>query len=252
MSPQAATRFADVAEPVSHLQPPSKPDEFKTPLDAFNEVSDLVSPTAGLSKIFDWAFGEDVNPVELVKKYFAGDWEAYVKCGQAWRNLSAFCEGVSENIKAGNELLDGTWDGNAADAAFVYFDTLRRNLLAIQGSLAAMGVEYETAAYGVWSTAEVLGQIIAQLCDQALLALIKLAATSALGWTVIGAVAGLAAIALEIEQIADLWSQATAKINTLQMAIDGIYGQLAALGGEVAAGLNGFPLPRASYDFPDA
>ncbi|MGK5628708.1 WXG100 family type VII secretion target [Streptomyces sp. URMC 123] len=240
--------FSDVAEPTSRLKAPGVPEEFSSPIELLNAAGDLLSPTAWMIEVLRMSLG--INPLEKAQSYFAGDWQAYARCAEVWGNLEALCEDMAANLASGARTLDATWDGSAAESAQTYFDELRRDTLEIKRSLDAMRREYEVAAHGVWSTAKMVGQALQQLADHAALAALSAAAGSALSWTGGGAILGFGVSALQIRRIIDLWDDATRAINALQRTIDGVYGQLANIGAELAASFHRFPLPRAAYDHP--
>ncbi|NYI06470.1 hypothetical protein [Allostreptomyces psammosilenae] len=240
--------FTDTSEPTSNLTAPQAPGQFSSPLTMLNQASDLISPTYWVMEICNMALG--FNPMNEAKEWFAGDWEAYMKCGDAWGKLAACCDGIAANISAGNQSLDGAWHGNAADSAYVYFDELARNIREIKSSLEDMKGQYESAAHGIWMTGELVGAIIGRIGDQAATAAIAAAAGSLMSWTGAGAMAGYGVAAMQILEIINLWGEATKQINNAQMIVNGVYGQLENIGMEVAAQLEGFPLPADSYDSP--
>lgn len=242
------TGFHDEARPVSRLTPPAAPEEFASPLKVLNDAGDLVSPTSWAAKAVRLVF--ECDPMETAEKWFAGDWEAYARCAEVWGNLGKFCADLAANIDAGNRELDTTWDGRAADAAYAYFQAMQGNLRDIQHSLEEMRREYLVASHGIWSTAEAVGQVLGEIGDCAATVAVSWAVGACASWTGMGAAAGYAVGAAELMRMAELWGEATALVNALQLKIDAAYGQVANLGGEMTGALNGFPLPRSAYDHP--
>lgn len=242
------TAFRDRTSPTSRLRTPATPEEFRSPMGLVDDVGDYVSPTGLVAKITELAVG--VNPLEEAGEWFAGDWEKYAECAEAWGNLAGFCRDLAANIEAGNHELSRTWDGQAADAAHAYFGSLHGHLHGIAGSLESMREQYLVAAHGVWSTAKAVGQLIGTIFDVAATAVIILAAGASASWTGAGVVLGGTLMAAQFVRMGRMWAAATGLMTSLQGTIDGVYGQLAHVGSEVAAALHGFPLPRTRYDHP--
>jgi uncharacterized protein YukE len=244
--------FADLAEPTVHLKAPGTPAELKapTPLQIFNDAGDLVSPTGWAMQVCDWAFG--FNPLEKALSVVTGDWEEFAKCAEAWENLSKMCGDLAGNVRSGNKALDATWDGNAADAAFVYFQQLEQDIAKIQESLGDMHGHYMVIARGVWQMAEALKGFISGILDAAAIAAVEAAAGAALSWTGWGAAVGAGLVALEIANMLKLWAQATKAIGDCQGIANGALGLIEVVIAGAAPLLEDFPLPEAAYDNPAA
>ncbi|MGK5628711.1 hypothetical protein [Streptomyces sp. URMC 123] len=240
--------FSDVADAAACLKPPKAPAEYVSPLKPLNDIGDLISPAAWLSELLEIALGK--NPMEEAQRHFGGDWEAYATSAEAWHNLGRACSAMARNLESGNVRLSATWQGCAADAAFQYFDTLRRKLQGVASSLDAMRVEYETVAQGVWAAAEMVAQILATIVDLCATWAICAAAGTAMSWTGWGAAVGYGVGALQAVKVIERWDEATEWVNKSQLVVNASCGVLARLGGELAAQLNTFPLPRDGYDHP--
>ncbi|GAA2468176.1 hypothetical protein [Streptomyces macrosporus] len=240
--------FKDVAEPTTHLKPPETPEEFKSPLEVLNKAGDLISPTYWMNEIIAASTG--FNPLDKAKEYFAGDWEAYAKCAQLWENIGKMCADIADNVHAGNRELDATWDGNGADSAFVYFKNLADRCEDLQSDLKILSDKYGVVSHGVWSTAEAVGAILAQIGDAAATAAIAAAAGTMTTWTGWGAAVGYGLAAFEILRIIEMWSNATKLINKGQIIVNSAMGSMETVGGELAGKLHDFPLPGRAYDNP--
>lgn len=186
--------------------------------------------------------------MDKAKEYFAGDWEAYAKCGEVWENLGKMCADISKNLNAGNRELDATWDGNAADAAFNYFKAMADRCDELQSDLSALSTQYGIVSHGVWSTAEAVGAILGQIGDAAATAAISAAAGTLTSWTGWGAAVGYGLAAVEILRIIDLWGDATKTINNAQLIVNGAMGVTESVGGELAGKFRDFQLPGNAYD----
>ncbi|MEV4442310.1 hypothetical protein AB0K09_25540 [Streptomyces sp. NPDC049577] len=240
--------FADIAHPTAFLTAPREPEEFADPLKTINEVADFLTPASWLVKLAELVLGTD--PVKWAQTKFAGDWKAYARCAEAWRNLGRACDAMARNLDAGNRHADRTWDGNAADAAFAYFDTLRRDLEEFRDSLDVMSDEYRAVARAVSATGEAMGECLLAILDALITVAITTAAGTATGWTGCGAVMGYALGAQEARFILQQWERMTELLNTAQLAVNACYGTIGRVGGEAMAKLNRFQLPRAGYDHP--
>ncbi|MEE4490198.1 hypothetical protein [Streptomyces sp. BE230] len=240
--------FSDITEPTAHLTPPKDPTETFNPVKLVNQAADLISPTYWVNEILNMALG--FNPMDKTKEYFAGDWEAYAKCGEVWQNLGKLCVDVSKNIDTGNLSLDRTWDGNAADAAYVYFKDIAARCDDLQSELDALKTEYAIVSQGVWAAAEAVGSIIGTIGDTAAVAAIAAAAGTMMSWTGWGAAVGYGLAAVEIIEIIELWGKATATLNKCQLITQGSLAIIASAGGTLATKFADFPLPSSAYDNP--
>ncbi|MFJ1993302.1 hypothetical protein [Streptomyces asiaticus] len=240
--------FTDLSEPTSHLTAPKAPSEFTNPLKPLNDASDLISPTYWVNEILSMALG--FNPKEKAQEYFAGDWEEYSKCSEAWGNLAKLCSEVSKNIDSGNKFLDKTWDGNAADAAYAYFKNIAEKCDELHSELNALKDEYFVIAEGVWSTAEVVGTILSQIGDLAATAAISAAAGTLLSFTGWGAAVGYGLAATQILQIIEEWGKLTKTVNDFQLVFHLGMATLGTIGGGIATKFAEFPLPKNPYDNP--
>ncbi|MGW1071789.1 hypothetical protein [Streptomyces sp. NPDC002537] len=238
-----AADFKDVVRPTDQLKPPREPEGFASPIDTLNDAGDLISPSFWVSEVLDFALSFD--PLEEGRKYFAGDWEAYARSAETWDRLAAFCEGLATNVESGNRALGEAWQGEGGTAAAAYFTSLCGRLRDIKSSLECMHREYLVAAHGVSLTGEAVAQLMGLIGDAAATAAIAWAAGSATAWTGWGAGVGYGLAATEVLRICELWAEVTETVNTLQLRIDAVYGQLADVGAELASVLQGFPQPPA-------
>lgn len=243
--------FADTTEPTIHLKPPKlEGDEFSRGLfiDGFNTASDLVSPTYWINEGIKLVF--DKNPLDAVLEQFAGDWEAFFECSQAWDNLAKCVDAMAANIASGNKSLDASWDGNAADSAFVYFDELVNKLDELQKSLGELSTAYEQLSTGMYSAAMALRTLLLMIIDDLVLLAIELAAGTALSWTGVGAVVGYGLAALQIVRLINLWGDLTSQLSAAQQIVNVASGVVQGIGGTIYSGMVKFPVPGQTYDHP--
>ncbi|MEU7133753.1 hypothetical protein [Streptomyces sp. NPDC046261] len=241
-------QFADVAQPTEYLVPPRKPEEFTDPLLSLNAVCDVLSPGGWFLKLAELMLPE--NPVEWAQRQLAGDWAAYAKCAESWQHMGQACGAVARNVESGRRSVARTWDGNAAEAALLYLDALRKNLEDVREALERMGDEYRAVAQSISLTGQAIGGCVSAIVDALVTASITAAATTALGWTGCAAAMGYALGAMEARVIIKEWERMTRLISAAQLAMNSSYAVMGHIGGEVMAKLNAFPLPRASYDHP--
>ncbi|MHA7958903.1 WXG100 family type VII secretion target [Streptomyces sp. L500] len=240
--------FADVAEPTRHLTPPQKPAEFVHPLKPVNDVGDFLSPAGWFLKLAELMVPGD--PMEYAKHALAGDWESYARCADVWRNLGRSCDDLARNLGSGTGAVRATWQGNAADAAHGYFDALRKNLEDARDALYAIDDEYREIARSVAYTGEAVAACVSAILDALITVSIAVAASAASGWTGWGAAMGYALGAAEAKTILAEWAAMTNLLNAAQVAMNVSCAAIGRTGGEIAASLGAFPLPRTGYDHP--
>lgn len=240
--------FADVAEPTRQLTPPRKPEGFVHPLKPVNDVGDFLSPGGWFVKLAELVLTRD--PMDYAKHALAGDWEAYARCADVWRNLGHACDALARNLGSGTGAVRATWQGNAADAAHGYFEALRKNLEDARDSLYAIDDEYREIARSVAYTGEAVAACLGAMLDALITLSIAIAASAASGWTGWGAAMGYALGAAEAETVLKEWTAMTNLLNAAQVAMNVGCAAIGRTGGEIAASLGAFPLPRTSYDHP--
>ncbi|MEU4655658.1 hypothetical protein AB0G32_17225 [Streptomyces sp. NPDC023723] len=242
--------FSDVAEPASRLTSPKAPEEFSQGalLDLFNDMSDLVSPTYWITEAYNAVFG--FNPLDEVIQWFAGDWESFAKCAEVWENIGKSCDDIAKNLSSGNTALDSTWNGHAADSAYVYFDELAKKLNQSGETFDSLADTYKYLAHAAYSAAEGIKGYLGGILDGLIIVGIELAAGTLLSWTGAGALVGYGLAALEITRILKLWGDATQTIGTAQAVVNGGVGTLEGLGAAIYGHLQNFPQVGGTYDHP--
>ncbi|MER6424216.1 hypothetical protein [Streptomyces sp. NPDC001137] len=242
--------FADTVEPVDSLKAPSEPEEFSKGIigDSVSTVSDFLSPSEWVLGTIEFVFG--FNPLEEAISWFTGDWASYVKCGEMWANTGKLAKDVATNLQSGNRELDATWDGNAADAAYVYFEELAKKIGALDGDLKELQGYYKDVALAVARGADLIKGLLEQLADEAIIAEVELAAGTLLAETGVGAVVGYAAAALEIAEMIKTWGRITEAYSALQQAVDLSTTGAGLVVGRLGIALKSLPEPGKSYDNP--
>ncbi|ARF55778.1 hypothetical protein [Streptomyces gilvosporeus] len=246
--------FADVADPTGRLVAPKVDGDKEEPeggiVKDLLSFGDVLSPSWVISKGLELAF--DFNPVDEAKKLIAGDWEEYAECAKAWKAMGDFCEDLAENIRAGNRALDKSWNGNAADAAYIYFDTLAKDIADMKHSFNELKESYEKTTEAVWNTAEACGDLLQGILDTAAIVGLTALAGASTSFTLFGPVIAVGAVAGEIIAMINMWSKLTTAISELQTMLNGSIGLVTGISSSIEAKAVKFPLPGRAYDSPVA
>ncbi|MDG4857178.1 WXG100 family type VII secretion target [Streptomyces sp. T-3] len=240
--------FSDVVDPMSFLTPPGQPEAFPqgTPAKIIGGISDALSPTYWITTAFDIILG--VNPLDEAVQWFAGDWEAFAKAGEALQNVGKALDGVADNIKSGNSALDATWDGNAADAAYVYFDEFAKKLGDCKETFESLKAVYDDLAQSAYTNAQGLKGILGAICDTAIIIGVAAAAGTITAGTVIGPAFFYSVAAFEVGRLIALWGEATNLFSTTQNHFNVGTGLVTQFGAEFYAHFVNFPEVGGSYD----
>ena len=234
--------------PSRFLVDPGEPDEsitngFVNPLDIFN----YISPSAWVNDIIEKCTGVDI--FGYATDAFTGEWAALYKFGDALGALAQYMQDLGIQIQAGMLKLDGTWDGNANDAAFNYFSNLAAATSGQQTALYEAAKGYHQAAKGAWQLSNQLGNLLQAIADKAIIIAISTAVGTATAETGVGAVVGYGVAAWQVIELLDLVNKASQIINTAGTVILAAFGggmDVAGQGGD----LSGVPLPSAPYAPP--
>ncbi|MFE1952477.1 hypothetical protein ACFW9D_18685, partial [Streptomyces sp. NPDC059524] len=197
--PSGSTTFKDVCDALEHLKPAGGADgwfashrhefDFAPVNKTVGTLFDLGSPSALVNEGLKLAF--DVDVLGTVSNWLAGDWQNYVACADAWDCLGNFCDAAAKNIRHGNEVLGLTWRGNAADAAWKYFERMANTLESAGDTFHALREHYTGIAKIVFSFADLAKGIVASICDRAAEAAIAAAASPAIATTGVGVLGSL-------------------------------------------------------------
>jgi hypothetical protein len=243
--------FEDVADPAERLKKPQVDGDKEEPSTLYRDLTsygDVFSPSALASMAFEKFLG--VNPVDEAKNALGGNWEEYAQCAKAWEALGLFCDDLARNIESGNKSLDATWSGNAADAAYVYMETLAKDIAAMKGSFEQLKEQYEIVTDGVWNAAEACGDLLSGMLDLAILIGITMAAGASTSWTLVGPVVAAGAVAAEVVAMINLWSRLTTVITEVGMVVSASTAAVEQIGHLHQANMIKFPLPGKGYDHP--
>lgn len=253
-----AQDFSDSSDAVDTLKPPdgdsNNPlvkygsghlDEYKmSPVQkTIGSFLDLGSPSAMAVEASKLLF--DFDPFAEATNWVFGDWNKYNDCSDVWGNLASFCDAVAGNIQKGNQNVGLSWDGNAADAATVYFDEFSKKLREIKETFESLKTCYAQAAQMAFQFAEFLKSFLVMFCDLLVIWLVNLLAAQAVNAIPVGGQVASAAMfalaAAEAVRLMQLWAEASKTFDAFASA-------LGALGVILSAAMNGF---AAADGFPE-
>jgi uncharacterized protein YukE len=249
--------FSDAGDAMDALKPPAgdsdnplvkygsgHADEYQmSPVQkTLGSVLDLGSPSAMAVEASKLLF--DFDPFGVVTNWVFGDWNSYNDCSDAWGSLASFCDAVAANVRKGNQNVSLSWDGNAANAATVYFDEFTKKLDEIKETFKSLQQCYAQAAQMAFQFAEFLKSFLVMFCDLLVIWLVNLLAAQAVNAIPIGgqaaSVAMFALAAAEAIRLMEMWAEASRAFDTFASA-------LSALGLVMSTAVNGF---SAADGFP--
>ncbi|MFI7669939.1 WXG100 family type VII secretion target [Nocardia sp. NPDC049526] len=191
------------------------------------------------------------DPVELVQKYFGGDWEELLKSARAVENLAAYNTAYGEAIDAAMKNVESSWQGNAATSADDYFSKLKTALDGQVEPLTEIANGIASFAWTSFSIAQTVQALMLELGDWIIKWLLTKAAAVAARVSGYGAAAAAALEAVCLAIVAAMEANILKQVK--------LYGTLltaatAAVGGIYAAiGLSAdaqIPSLGGTYDHP--
>jgi hypothetical protein len=196
-------RFKEQEDPLTLLKEPEagEVEGASGPLDDITAVFEALSPSTAVVGFITMVTGHDV--AEEAGEWFGGDWKSYAECGGAFENIASMMSTVSTNIQQGANELGDTWQGNAGDAAQVFFNSLGSSVGQQDTVFSAIGGEYKKAAAGVAKLAENGAAIYTGMIDHAIVGAVAMAATAASSETVLGGEVCGATAAIEAAEIVE-------------------------------------------------
>ncbi|BEL06095.1 hypothetical protein Q0Z83_042860 [Actinoplanes sichuanensis] len=240
--------FSDPQDPTAYLTAPAERSEsiWGQPFSNPGTVFDWFSPTHIINEFIKQACGYD--PVGDAAKVFGGDWETIWQAAGAIANLADALQAIGINLTSGNLDLDAQWEGNASEAAYVYFMQLGSTLSSQHESLTDLADSYLKAAEGAYRLAESASGVIKDMGDAAIMGVIATSAGTAAIETGVGAVAGYSYAAYQAWKIYELGAKLKLIISTAYNAINLLTGEIQAASADTGA-LSRYPLP-AAYQHP--
>lgn len=235
-------------DPTRHLTEPQpvEPSDAGGYLNPLN-VLDLASPTAWINYGIKELTGYDV--LESFVKPFSGDWSAYSRYGDALRHLGPAAQDIGVNIQQELDRVDASWEGNANDSAYNYFNNLAARTSEIQHALYAAAAEYEDAARGIWLLAQQMANIIQSVVDEFVIIAAAMAVGTALIETGVGPIVGYGLAAWRIAKVYSLITKASTIIQTGGMIVLTLASFLVEADNRLRQ-LGTFGIPDTPYDHP--
>ncbi|MFE9022304.1 hypothetical protein ACFYNL_27600 [Streptomyces sp. NPDC007808] len=207
-------------------------------------VLDLGSPSTVAVEAVKLLFGYDV--FGEINNWVLGDWNKYKDCAEVWGNLGSFCDAMAANLKKGTTNVGVTWQGNAYDAAKVYFDEFGGKLADFKETFDSLQSCYDAAARQVFQLAEVLKAGVVFLADMAIIWMANMAAATAVNAIPVGGqAASVAMFALAAAQAVMMIERFAALVKAFDATMMAITG----LGAVLSAAVNGF---SSADGFPEA
>lgn len=207
-------------------------------------IMDLGSPSTVAVEAVKLLFGFDI--FGEINNWVLGDWNKYKDCAEVWGNLGSFCDAVAANLKKGTQNVGVTWEGNAYDAAKVYFDEFSKKLADFKETFDSLTSCYNAAAQEVFQLAEILKAGVVFIADMAIIWMANMAAATAVNAIPIGGqAASVAMFALAAAQAVMIIQRFAALVK----AFDATMLAITTLGAAMSVAVNGF---SAADGFPEA
>lgn len=243
----SAPTFGDAFHPTDELKPPTAehPEDLLT---LFQESLDAIDPGSWVLEAINEIFGS--NPIEEAMAKLGGDWQAYGKAGDMFEHLGEFFQQIGDNLKIGNDELDGYWMGVAADSAYIHFDDLAESAKAHREVLRKIAEQYKVASDAAYHFAISGGPIAAAIIDAALVAGIAMAAGTATSETLVGGAIGYGVAAFEAFEVIEQCDHLMRLIGLTDAAVQGAVGQIGQIAGTSPDVLAGFSRISTQNDTP--
>jgi len=210
------------------LTPPA-PAETGSDGDFFSplKVFDYLSPSKWVFDIVKSLTGVDILG-ELVSP-FVGHWERVSAYGDALTKVSQCLTGVSTNVSNVNGALDTQWDGNAADAANVYFGSVGTSLRLHSEALAKAGERYQELAAGMYHHHVAAEHLLKLVFDEAIAIAVWAAVGTATAETGVGAAVGYGMAAYKTVRLVNLINHWRELVEKAMIGAEGFMGILYGL-----------------------
>lgn len=226
-------------------------DELKAPATEAPEdlvatilTTDWLSPSTVLAQVLDWIF--DWNYLDVISKNFSGDWNKLYEVCDSLKKVGAYTGVQGDNVRYEMAVTAGSWHGEAATAANVFFTDLADNLREAGTRIAELGPQFEMVSRGMISTAALVSGIFAQILDAALVAAICIAAGTVSIETIIGGILGYLCGGIEIGYALWLAKSAYDMVQDVITFFDALNASVGVVSSLLAGGAD-LPIP-AGYD----
>ena len=234
--------------------PVSPRNSLSTPVDQapFDLVTMILktewfSPSYWISELIGYVFSW--NPVTEVTQVFSGDWAALYTADSALTKLGDFHAKQGENITFAMALSANTWEGEAAEAANIFFTNMARLSDLTAEELRTLGPEFKIVAMSMESAAGVVSGLINQVLDLLIVAAVIYAAGAATSATGVGAIVGALGGSAALVRAVMLAEEAWSAISKVVLVIDSLG---AVIGVFESFAVNGATFPKpVPYDNPE-
>ncbi|MFC4124106.1 WXG100 family type VII secretion target [Nocardia rhizosphaerae] len=208
-------------QPVAALAEPQPSDPIPDLVELVIN-GNAISPTYWINYVLKTTIGYD--PLTDTTNKIAGDWEALQKAGTAVGNMSDYLSDYSQAIKTAAREADASWDGNAAEAAKTYFDSVTSALATQVSKLKDISTTIDEFALSSYYSAQVVCGLLQEIFDNAIIAAIKYAAAATMAATGVGAAgsaATIASAAFELVTIIARWQDVLGKFTDWVFSAEG-------------------------------
>ncbi|MEV5704532.1 hypothetical protein [Actinoallomurus sp. NPDC052274] len=245
----ATHNFADASDALATLTEPETAElgPFQKFVNNPGGVFDYLSPSNAACKVIELLIGHD--PIEWFLEWFDGDWKKCYECGGALENVGKMMGAISINTVKGANELHGTWSGNAADAAWEYFDGFSEAAGEQQEVLSQLGERYKITAMGICRLQETAAGIIKGMIDAALIASAAAAGGAATAETGAGAAVGGIISGVEAARIWEMWERLKMIPEKATQVGNGFVGFVQTSASKTADFAK-HPLPKSGYKPP--
>ncbi len=207
-------------DPTRHLTLPVPENEsisagFVSP----TALMDMFSPSAWVFDIVKLLTGVDVLG-ELVSP-MSGHWTLVSAYGDALAKLSMCMGEVSTDVQVTATSMDATWEGNAADAAYMYFAMAAGSLSSHAQLARRASEEYKSLARAMWHLMEAMKGFLQAILDRGVRMALYALAGSLTAETGVGAMVGYGLATYEIAKIVQLVARVTMIVSVAESAIFG-------------------------------
>lgn len=195
-APGDPSRFTDHAEPQTQYRP--IPDYNADPAFQFSpQMWDIASPTSSVRDTIwgaTWLAAQlgicdrPYDPYESLVKPFSGDWAAVRGCADTFANISAALADMAANLRYAALGIDSVWTGNAASRFQFHLTKSAAKLVAAGDPLLDLTEQYKTCSTAMFEIGKVVGSLISDIVDAALILIAEISLATATSETVVGGV----------------------------------------------------------------
>ena len=166
--------FTGLPDAATLLKTPNVPPDYPDPTAPARDLLNWISGSAIVESVVTQALGW--NPYERYAEAFAGDWHAFASSGMAFGAVGNCLAQVGYNIGSGNQALGQTWQGNAADEAYRYFDELANDVRFFGDAVSRLEQPYLEVADSAFAASQGMADLLHSFTDDVVLIITGVAA----------------------------------------------------------------------------